>query len=172
MPSTLADPPLTTDLIELPVMRSPQDPLARLVGAVKMQRAWYEYFLGVMTRTEQSAPVLVTNTVTAQSAAIAPTDLPLGTTAGGLYRVSTYARITVPASVNSSLTVTIGFTDGAVACTFSGAALITNTTASVQSNTFNLRADPASPITFSVAYVSVGTAMQYALSITVELIGA
>lgn len=169
--ATISDPPLTTDLIELPEIRSKADPLSRLVGAVKIQRAWYEFLLGVTTRAQQSAPVLVTKTLTAQSAAILPTDLPLGTTTGGLYRVSTFARITVPASVNSSLTLTIGFTSGAVACSFSGAALITNTTASVQCNTFVLRSDAAAPITFAVAYVSNAAGMTYRLDVLAELLG-
>jgi len=173
MPRSLADPPVTTDLINLPEIRSKADPLARLPGAVTIQRAWYEYFLGLTTRTEQSSPVLLTTALTLQTGAIAPTDLPLGTTVGGLYRVSTYMRITTAASTSSSLTITIGFTDGSVNCIFAGAALTTNTTASVQCNTFVLRADPASPITYRTAYASVGaTAMRYALSVVVEQVGA
>ena len=51
------------------------------------------------------------------------TNIPLPTLTTGRYRISYFVRITQAATTSSSLTVTIGFTHGAVAATFVGAAM-------------------------------------------------
>lgn len=108
--------------------------------------------------------------LTAQSAAIATTAIDTPTLKAALYRVSYYARITQAATTSSSLTVTIGWTDG-VACTQSGAALAGNTTATTQSGSFLVRTDSASSVTYAAAYASAGaTAMQFALDVRIEAV--
>jgi|TARA_R110001583_G_scaffold35623_6_gene118362 hypothetical protein len=135
--------------------------------------AWYQYFLQARDRLNANPHILGTvfDSVTGQSAAIGTTSIPLPTLGTGLYRVSTYARITQAASTSSSLTVTLGWTDGTVACTQSGSAMTGNTTATTQSGSLMIRNDNLSPLTYSTAYASSGgTVMQYRLDIAVEQI--
>lgn len=134
-----------------------------------MSSTWIQYLLGIKEDLQHTNTRLRGESLAAQSASLGSTPLPLPALAAGLYRVSYYARITQPATTSSSLIVTIAFTDGSVACFLAGAALATNTSASVQSGTFLIRSDAASPISYSTTYVSVGaTPMQYRLDLTVE----
>jgi hypothetical protein len=115
---------------------------------------------------------LKTVPLTQQSASIGTTTIPTGALGGGLYRVSWYARITTPGSVSSSLTITIGWTEG-VTLSASGAAMTGNTTGTVQSGSMLIRIDGSSPITYSTVYASAGaTAMQYRLDVVLEQVEA
>jgi len=139
---------------------------------------WFEYFLQMQDRAANSAYVIAKefDTLTDQSAAIAATSLTISTPTGlttklskGLYRVSTYARITQAASTSSSLTVTLRWTDGTVDCTSSGSALTGNTTATTGSLDLMIRSDADADITYETAYSSSGaTAMQYRLDLVLE----
>lgn len=132
--------------------------------------SWLQYFLKLNTRIA-SSPLRLRRVTTAipLTVALATTPVPLAALAGGLYRVTTYVRITTPATVSSSLIVTIGWTDGAVACEFSGPALTGNTTFTTQSFTQMVRIDQATPLTYATAYVSVGgTPMAYDLELVVD----
>ena len=139
---------------------------------------WFEYFLQMQDRSEKSAYAVSRefDALTDQTAAIAATSLTISTPTGlttklskGLYRVSTYARITQAASTSSSLTVTLGWTDGTVACTSSGSALTGNTTATTGSQSVVIRSDADGSVTYATAYSSSGaTAMQYRLDIVLE----
>jgi len=140
--------------------------------------AWFEYFLQMQDRAENSphAVAKVFDTLTDQSAAIAATSQTISTPTGlttklskGLYRVSTYVRITQAASTSSSLTVTLGWTDGTVACTSSGSAVTGNTTATTGSQSVMIRSDADGSVTYATAYSSSGaTAMQYRLDVVLE----
>jgi hypothetical protein len=111
--------------------------------------------------------------LTTQGASIGTTALPLGTLAEGLYRVTTYARITRAATTSSSLTVTISWTESAVALSLSGSAMTGNTTGTVQSTSYLVRIDQATPISYATTYASVGgTSMQYRLDVVVEQVYA
>ena len=135
--------------------------------------AWYQYFLQSQDRLNANPYILGTvfDSVTGQSAAIGTTSIPLPTLETGLYRVSTYARITQAASTSSSLTVTLGWTDGTVACTSSGSAMTGNTTSTTQSLSAMIRSDSSTPLTYSAAYASSGgTAMTFRLDLAVEQI--
>lgn len=107
---------------------------------------------------------------TVQGASIASTAIPItGPVTAGLYRLSTYARITTAAGASSSLTVTLGFTDGAVSQTVNGAALTANTTTTWQSLTYLIRADEATSITYATTYASSAAGvMKYSLYVRVE----
>lgn len=110
-------------------------------------------------------------TLSGQGAAIGATPIPTGALVAGLYRLTWYLRVTTPAGTSSSLTVAIGWIDGAVSCGFSGPAVTGNTTATVQSQTFMMHVDPATPVSYAVAYASVpAAAMQYALYFVLELV--
>lgn len=127
-----------------------------LVGQDRMvSDRWRIYFRDLDLAQAASQTVVVPPvSLTLQSASIGATPIPTGALAQGLYVVHTFMRITTPGAVSSSLTVSIGFTNGGVACTMSGVALTSNTTASVQSNTWPIVIDNASPVTYSTVRAS------------------
>ena len=143
-----------------------------------VSNTWFEYFLQMQDRVANSPYAVAKefDTLTDQSAAIAATSLTISTPTGlttklskGLYRVLTYARITQAASTSSSLTVTLRWEDGTVACTSSGSALTGNTTATTGSLDLMIRSDEDADITYETAYSSSGaTAMQYRLDLVLE----
>ena len=97
------------------------------------------------------------------------TALPLASIPAGIYRVSYYARITTPATVSSSLIVTISHTDRTIALTQSASAITGNTITTTQFGTLVLRVDRNSPVSYSTTYASVGaTPMAYALDLAIE----
>ncbi len=106
--------------------------------------------------------------LTNQTASLAATDFSGGSRLAGLYRLSYYARITTAASVASSLTVTLGWTDGGVACSQAGAAMTGNTTATAQSGTVLVHLDTGTAITYATTYSTTGTTMAYALAVSLE----
>jgi hypothetical protein len=137
-----------------------------------MPDVWVKYFQSQSDLASQ-APAVQSNpvSVSTQAASIAATPIPSGTLRAGNYRVSYYARVTRAATVSSTLTVTISWTDGGASCSFSGAAMTGNTTTTVQSGSVFLASDASAPILYSTVYGSVGgTTMQYKLIVALELI--
>lgn len=142
-------------------------------GAVKVTPLWVGFFQALVDALNGTASREATVAKTAQSAAIAATSVTSGTLAPGLYRVSYYARITQAATTSSSLTVTLAWTDGGVACSESGAAMTGNTTSTQQTGSRVIRVDSATQVTYATAYASSGaTPMQYALSVVLESLPA
>lgn len=145
----------------------------------RITRVWLDYFVGpapgsafALAQGIQAAvtlPVAPTR-LTGQVATIPSTPFPLGTNPGGLFRLSFYARITTPGSVSSSLTVSFSWTDGAVACSVSSAAMTGNTTGSTLSGSTLIQSDASSPIDFSALYASVGTPMAFSLAVMLETV--
>ena len=136
-----------------------------------MSKLWIQFFGGQTDRINQGAAVVVFKQLKTQGAAVATTSFATETLSPGLYRVSYYARITRAATTSSSLTVTIGHTDGAVSITQVGAAITGNTTATVQSGTALMRVDTATAVTYGTAYSSTGsTSMQYRLDLAFEFL--
>lgn len=127
-----------------------------------------QWLLSLTTRIQASPNVQNTVALTAQAAAIGSTAVSVGTVAAGVYRLTFYARITTPASVSSSLTVNFGWTDGGVSCSKASVAITGNTTTTVGSESFLMRADQATALNYSTTYAAVGTPMQYALTVTIE----
>jgi len=119
---------------------------------------------------------LQTASVSGQHASIGTTAIQTGSLATGLYRVTWYARVTTPATTGaatSSLTVTLGWTDGGVTCTYSGAAMTGNTTGTVQSQTQMVNVAAASPITYATTYASnTAGQMVYKLTLVLEQVNA
>lgn len=158
----IAPPPLGTPVVSL-------DRKAGFPGEITS--AWADYIqLVLLNRLQSSAFVVKSVPLTAQHAAVGATALE-PSAASAVYRVSWYLRITTVDPVSSSATVSIGSTDGGIPISQSGAAVTGNTTATVQSGSVLVRADPSSPITYSVAYASntPGT-MQYRLDIILETV--
>lgn len=141
-----------------------------LVDAVRrMSTGWADWMVSLVDKVEAAAVRVGGVTLTGQSAAIGATAVPTPVLSRGLYRVQWTARITQAATVSSSVTITVAWTDGGVACAISGAALTGNTTATVQSGEVLVSADAATTIRYSTAYASSGaTPMAYALAVRVE----
>lgn len=136
-----------------------------------MPDTWVKYFTNRDDAISSTAERLDIVSLTAQSASIGATAIPVGALPAGLYRVTYYARITTAATTNSSLTVTISFTD-TTSPSFAGSAMTGNTTTTVQSNSWTFYNDQSAPITYATTYASTGaTAMQYSLRIVLESMG-
>ena len=102
---------------------------------------------------------------------MAPVTGALPGVSSGHLLVTWYARITTRDPVSSSLTITIGWLEGGVALTLSGAAITSNLTTSVQGLAVPIQVDANSAITYATTYASntPGT-MRYALRVTVTRI--
>jgi hypothetical protein len=136
-----------------------------------VSRFWSRYVQSIVDVVNLCARQIALVSKTTQEAAITATAIPHGTLAPTVYRVSYTARITRAASTSSSLTVTIGWTDGAVAQTQGGAAMTGNATTTQQNGTMLVHVDKATSITYAAAYASSGgTTMQYSLYVLVEQI--
>ena len=84
-----------------------------------------------------------------------------------------FRSITTAATTSSSLTVTVGWTEGAVPLTVSGAAMTGNTTTTVQNATQVLQVDGSTPVTYATTHASSGaTAMVYELTVLLEQLQA
>lgn len=153
----------------------PKFPLEREQKSGKLTNAFTSVFLqwllSLTSRIQTSPNVLAVIRLASQAAAIGSTPITLGTLSlsAGEYRLTFYARITTPATVNSSLTVSFGWTDNGVSMTANSAAITGNTATTMDSNTITVPADQATNLTYSTAYVSVGaTPMQYKLTVVAE----
>jgi len=154
MPTQPESPPYYT-----PILQNGQD----LVSV-----PWLRYFEQQGQEVASASRSQASTSLSTQGAAIGATPI-LVTSSTGLYRVTIYLRITRAASVSSSATVSIGWTDTGVAVTYTLPAVTGNTTTSFISETVMVRADGATGITYAVAYASVGgTSMQYSLDVVVE----
>lgn len=132
---------------------------------------WSAWFEQVHQAVNASAGIVGAVDVKVKEAAITTTAV---TTAAplvaGMYRVSYVVRVTRAATTSSGVQVTVGWTDG-VALTRAGAALTGNTTSTYETESFLVRVDAGTTITYAVAYASVGaTSMQYSLDVSVEIL--
>jgi len=154
--------------------RDPDIPAEQLdpnEGRITLPWSWYLTDLG---QAVSQAPNRIVSPVslTAQAASIGATAIAPGQVASGLYSLEYYARITQAATVNSSLTVTLRWTDHAETLSFSGAAMVGNTTKTFQTGRLMVYLDALAPITYETVYVSNGaTPMQYQLFVTLSTIG-
>lgn len=139
----------------------------------KPTRVLVDWATALQQTVDTSPSRTYTVTLTGQTAALGTTAIPAGSLSSGLYRVSTWARVTTPATVSSSLTVSVLGTSGTATVTLTGTAITGNTTGSAGSSTWLLKIDAATPISYSVAYASVGaTSLVYELSLTLERVDA
>ncbi len=165
--ANLPGPPFQDSLIELDEQSTARrDPFY-------MAKSWLLWLLDSLLKAVQAAPqILTTVPLQAQHATIGATAIPLGSVTAGLFRVSYYARITSPDGVGSSLTVTLSWTESAVALSLSGAAMTGDTTTTVQSGTVLIQGDAAAAISYATTYASTTPAkMQYRLTVVVERVG-
>jgi hypothetical protein len=111
----------------------------------------------------------VANTLFAnQNAALLTTAL-YTTTSGGAYRIGYYLEKTIADGVNSSATVTLGWTHNGKAFTQAFAALVLDTTLAFQQDAMDVLADANTNITIALAYASnTPGAMHFDLNGTVQ----
>lgn len=136
-------------------------------GRLLIHFLWLQSFV---TRDQQLAQTTqtITDTTVAGTGAIGATPLDVGTT-GGLWRVNVIARITTPGTVSSSLTPTFRWTTSGVSVSRTLTAITGNTTASYGVDTFPVRLDASTSLTYETAYASAGaTSMTYSLEMAVE----
>lgn len=157
-----------------------QDPIGQLQDPSKPPGAnnkflcfdsWLRYFVALAQGVNSTAGQLAVVNLTGQQKSIGQVAMAAGKTSNGLYRVSYYARVTQAATVSSSLTVNIGWTDHGQAISQAGAAMTGNTPLTIQSLSTFLYADGKAPITYSTTYASSGaTPMQYELFVVLEAV--
>ena len=132
---------------------------------------WYQWFLALVTRTDKTSERVLRTRVQTQAASIAPTSLALGTLAPGLYRVTWRFRVTRAATTSSSLLVTLGWTESGLSLTRSSPAKTGNTTTTEDTDSWLIRVDQATAVTYATTYASVGaTTMQYEVELVVEVV--
>src|SRR5512139_132421 len=129
----------------------------------RLTMLWKQWF-GRVPATLASIPnIFNTVSLSTQAASITATDFSGTTPKAGVYRITYHARITRAATTSSTLTVTLAWTEGGVGQSAAGAAMIGNTTTTIQSDTLLIRSDAAA-VTYATTYGSVGaTTMQYSL---------
>ncbi|MCR4374149.1 MAG: hypothetical protein NUW22_04810 [Acidobacteria bacterium] len=146
------------------------------VASRPMHREWLRWITLLLAMVNVSSLRQGVSTLTAQAASIAATAIPLApnaalATSDGRYRVLVYARVTRAATTSSSLAVTIGWTDGGIACTKAISAVTGNTTATVLQEQVVIRADKGTTINYSTTYASVGgVVMTYSLDVVAEVV--
>lgn len=113
-----------------------------------------DWLLELQTRVNANTEILKSVELTNQSASIGTTTIPTGSLAAGYYRVSYYMRKTTADGVNSSLTVTLGWTDGGIGCSQAFSALTTDTTGASQNGIITVRSDSAVGLTYGIVYAS------------------
>ena len=143
----------------------------KLTEANFVATIWNKWLQALVDRVQRSLWYVGTVSLTSQTASISATAIgPL--LPAGLYRVEYHMRVTQAATTSSSVTFTLNWTDGAVAQTYSWAALAGNTTASAQSAATLIHADQASQVTYETAYTSTGaTPMSYRLDTILFRVG-
>jgi hypothetical protein len=128
----------------------------------KVTQPWIDYFTANGQSLSNTTTLLNSATLTAQTASIGATDLAGGGLTAGFYMLMYYARITRAAGINSSLTVTLDWTDAGQACAFSGAAMVLNVVTQFQSGIQVFPSDNVSPIRYSTTYATAGApTMEY-----------
>lgn len=148
----------------------PRDPVVEAKSG-RITFPWIAWLQTIATQLDGAPYRMQTVSLAAQAATVPVTAVPLGRIPTALYRVTFTLRVTQAASSSSSAAITIGWTDGGVACSQTWTAVTGNTTATIQTGTLLLRAEQDTPITYAVAYSSAGaTPMQFAFDLVVEVI--
>jgi hypothetical protein len=170
--SALASPPSQDSIIAT----DPQEPGRRnpFYISVEWLRWILEALIPALAATSETvlSPDSDGGTLTNQNAAIAATPIGgLSNLGAGTYRVTYYARKTTVDGAASSLTVTIGWTDGGLAQVLSGPAMVVDTLTSPQSGSVMVTIDANSSLTYSTLYASTTPGnMRYKLAFLVEAV--
>jgi hypothetical protein len=131
---------------------------------------WSDYFNGLDTQLAQTFALSAAIKIPSGSAAVGVTPITSEILSAGLYRISYYVVELQADNVGSQLQVNISWTDRATTRSLAGANITANSINIAQTNTYLLRIDRATPITYNVGYSSTGGApkMIYSLDVTLE----
>lgn len=148
------------------------DERAKNLPELVASRDWSDYFSDLQDTVDTVAKRAAEHVrSTGLAVAIATTPLNIADDVEGLYRVSYQVRVSQPATTSSSFQVTITWTQDGVVQTETGTLQNGNLTTTREGRSLVIRADAATPISYAVAYASVGaTAMQYEVDIHAELL--
>lgn len=167
--SVVASPPQDDSLIELD-QRNPE----RRTPFI-MAKAWIIWILqSLLPRIAASPEVLLINKeYTDQHVSLPTTSLPTGVLAAGAYLIAYTLRVTTADGVNSSVQVSIGWTDnGGPALTLNGAALTADSVTLPQTGFVRATIGPNTSLTFTTAYASnTANKMRYKLQWSVIRVG-
>ena len=158
-----------------PVTTTTFDPKSgKTTDSRMMSGDWVQWFLVLVDRLVHAPHVQGSATAPpTTNTAINPTPVNLGVRPSGLYRVTYYARITQPATVSSSLTVMIGWTENGVNKLYTGAAMTGNSVTTAQANSIMVYSDGNTPIAYLTNYsANAANSMKYALDVVVEAVSA
>ncbi len=156
---------------------SPPSTSAITQGQGIITQIWLDWFVLVVLKAIQAGVRLLSHpvesggstTATSQNASIAATAFPLTSITAGLYRVAWTARVTTPAGINSSLSVSVNYTRLGTGCTQTSTSLTSNATNLPGSGSFLVHNDGGSPISYFTTYASAGVpAMIYEIDATCE----
>jgi hypothetical protein len=139
----------------------------RLSGYVPS--AWADYFNGLDAQLGKNFTTISAVQVPSGSASIGLTPITPVILGAGIYRVSYYFVILQVDNVSSSAHVFIAWTDRGAPRNLFGAFVTTNTLNSVQTNTYLIRIDRATPIVYAVDYLSTGGAPKMIFSLDIVL---
>ena len=154
-------------------MSAPIDPppwLSTVVEPSRVMTGDWTRWMSVFWLRVRSAAALVGTAVSLsnQSATIA-TKTAHTVVQTGLYRVSTYLRVTVADGVASSTTLTLTWREGSQTVTKAFPVVNGDTVTTVESQSLLVGADSGTVITYAIAYTSTTPAkMRYRFSLTVE----
>ena len=160
---TIANPPIGDSVVETDERsRTRKEPFY-------MAKSWIVWlFESLVPRVQVASQWLTKVTLTAQSASIIATAIPLPALAAGEYRISLYGRITTPDSLGSSLTVTAGWTEGAVAIPKSSPAATGNSTSTTALLSELVTIDRATSLTYATTWAATTGDGRYKLIVTIE----
>ena len=161
--SVLESPPYTTPPVEA-VDRQAQTRLPRL----QFEKKWIDW-LNVLNEAVDEKPTRKAKVrLVGQTASLGLTPLPLSSVGPGVWRFNYTTRITTPAGVSSSLIVEVTWTEGGIVQTRASAALTGNLTTTVLGETFPIRVDANTPISYSTTFVSTPAGGAYSLDVAGE----
>lgn len=130
-----------------------------------LTRPWADYFARLPPTLDAIPARINAVSITGRTAAIPATDFSNGVLAAGAYRLTYYARVASPGG--GELAVTFRWTDGGVASSFEGIALVLGageTTGTMGESTI-VRVDKGSPITYETDWTPGAS---YNLDVTLE----
>ena len=157
--------------IEDPIAQSPKFADGRPnPKAYHVDDEWVQYFSS-QAQTQTTASTRVAQVaLSGQTASIGTTAIATGNLPAGLYQVSWIIHITRAATVNSSIDITIGFTQDSNSLSKAFTAITGNTTSTFGDGILALmNIDGGSPVTYATTYASAGaTSMEYSISVTLN----
>lgn len=154
----------------LPALVVPRNQVVVNRSTGRMDTMWQQWADNVVAYLVAMSPVLGSFSGTAQSGAIAQTEIETGTLATGSYRVSYGLQVTQAASVSSNVQVTLRWTSNGQGFSFVGTSIVNGgLTSQVTQMVPVISVDASTTVDYEVSYSSAGaTPMKYQLTVVLE----